>query len=483
MFCKKNIVTIILIVNVTCCHIKTLAQLCTGSLGDPVVNIDFGTGYGGNTSYYPSSAYSYTSSNCPNDGFYTITTSTSNCFNSSWHTVRNDHTGNGAFLLVNASYTPGDFMVTKVASLCPNITYEFAAWMLNVLNRSGIKPNITFSIETESGLVLQKYDTGPIAETGTALWKQYGFFFTTPANNPVVVLRITNNAPGGIGNDIALDDITFRPCTTATLTTKINGFIEDTVNVCEGLAGTYNFNGTISGNYNAAYRQWQLSSDGGQTWSNIVGANSANYVAMPTAIGKYYYRFIVAESMDAAKAGCSVASNKIAIYINAKPFVSAGGNRFMIAVNAIVLNGKVDGDSTVVYWQPPNFLNNATITNPIAIPTLNIKYTLHATSKYGCYNFDTALVKVVKGIFVPNIFTPTKDGKNDTWRIPFLDASLNAKVSVFNRFGQRGFYCQGCNVNWDGTFKNQPLPAGGYVYQVKFLNGEPDLQGSLLLLR
>jgi hypothetical protein len=66
MFCKKNIVTILFLVSFMCCHVKMLAQLCTGSLGDPVVNIDFGTGYDGNTSYYPSIAYTYTSSTCPN---------------------------------------------------------------------------------------------------------------------------------------------------------------------------------------------------------------------------------------------------------------------------------------------------------------------------------------------------------------------------------------------------------------------------------
>jgi hypothetical protein len=37
------------------------AQLCTGSLGDPVVNITFGTG-GGNTSSYTPPGYTYAAS-------------------------------------------------------------------------------------------------------------------------------------------------------------------------------------------------------------------------------------------------------------------------------------------------------------------------------------------------------------------------------------------------------------------------------------
>jgi hypothetical protein len=111
--------------------------------------------------------------------------------------VLHDHTGNGAFMLVNASYNPSDFFVTTVTDLCPNTTYEFAAWIMNVLvPRNGIKPNITFSIETPSGTVLQQYMTGDVPETSSPVWRQYGFFFSTPTNNAVIVLRMTNNAPG-----------------------------------------------------------------------------------------------------------------------------------------------------------------------------------------------------------------------------------------------------------------------------------------------
>ncbi len=459
------------------------AQLCTGSLGDPVVNIDFGNGYGSNTGYTPTSSYAFFGGQCPDDGYYTITRSSSNCFSGSWHTVAADHTGNGAFLLVNATYTPGDFIVTRVTDLCPNITYEFAAWILNILNRSGIKPNITFSIETESGTVLQQYNTGDIPETPVPQWKQYGFFFTTPANNPVIVLRMRNNAPGGLGNDIAMDDITFRPCSSILLASHINGSSSDTVNVCEGTTATYAFTGTVNGSYTSPVYQWQLSKDSGKTWKDITGANTLNYTAVPLSPGAYWYRFTAVESTNASSTSCRIASNYVAINIHGKPLVSAGGNRIIIAGNSITLNGSVTGDNPSFNWQPQSFLSDASIVSPITSPPANITYLLQATSVYGCYNFDTAFIKVIKGIFVPNAFTPGKDGKNDNWRIPFLDPALNAKVSVYNRFGQRVYYCQGCVVNWDGTFKGQTLPAGAYVYYIKFYNGYPDIKGSLLLVR
>ncbi|MEO8712855.1 MAG: hypothetical protein ABI405_12060, partial [Parafilimonas sp.] len=137
-----------------CLSVSAKAQLCNGSLGDPVVDINFGASGSGNTGYTPTNAYTYTSSTCPNDGYYTITKNTSGCFGNAWHTINSDHTGNGAFMLVNASYEPGDFFVTTVTNLCPNTNYQFSAWLMNVLNRTGIRPNITFSVEAADGTVL-----------------------------------------------------------------------------------------------------------------------------------------------------------------------------------------------------------------------------------------------------------------------------------------------------------------------------------------
>src|SRR5256714_15354652 len=85
------------------------AQLCTGSLGDPVVNITFGSGPNPGSSLNAATTnYTYVNSDCPNDGMYTIINKTSACFGNTWHSVNQDHTGDssGYFMLVNASFTP-----------------------------------------------------------------------------------------------------------------------------------------------------------------------------------------------------------------------------------------------------------------------------------------------------------------------------------------------------------------------------------------
>ncbi len=457
------------------------AQLCTGSLGDPVVNVTFGSG-GTNSGYTATNAYTYTSSSCPNDGFYTITNSTSNCFGNTWHTVSSDHTGNGAFLLVNASYTPGDFLVTAVNDLCPNTTYEFAAWIMNVINRFGsIKPNITFRIETINGTVIQQFSTGDIPETSSPLWKQYGFFFTTPASNNGIVLRMTNNAPGGIGNDIALDDITFRPCG-ATITSVIQGYT-DTVNICEGNMNSYTLTSAVSSAYISPVYQWQQSIDLGNTWKDIPGANAITYLRDPTSAGIYWYRLAVNEQSSVGITGCRIASNYVVINVHAKPLVNAGEDRVMFIGESVKLEATVTGETPVFYWAPPDNLSDINILDPIASPSTEKKYTLYATSSFGCKNEDDVRIKVVAGIFIPTGFTPNGDGKNDSWRIPFLDPKLGATVRVYNRYGQLVYESVSKTVDWDGSFSGRLQATGTFVYYISFKNGRKDMKGTFTLIR
>ncbi|MGZ5248100.1 MAG: hypothetical protein ACXWV5_13450, partial [Flavitalea sp.] len=215
----------------------SFAQLCTGSLGDPVVNITFGAGSNPGSSISGSTNMQFNQADCPADGQYTIRNSTSGCFGNAWYNLTEDHTpgdNNGYFMLINASFTPSDFYVQKVTGLCSNTTYEFASWIMNVINyTNSILPDITFSIEEEDGTILATSNSGPINVSSSAQWKQYGFFFTTPANINTVVIRMRNNAPGGNGNDLALDDITFRPCGPQ-VNAKIISNSGITTEVCEG---------------------------------------------------------------------------------------------------------------------------------------------------------------------------------------------------------------------------------------------------------
>jgi len=458
------------------------SQVCNGSLGDPVVNITFDQP--GFSAYVPSSGYTYTGSSCPNDGFYTVTNYTANCYGDTWHTLATDHSGRGSFMLVNASYQPGDFFLTTVTDLCPNTTYEFAAWVLNIMKPfNSIRPNITFHIEKPDGTILAVFDSGDLPVTTSPVWNKYGFLFTTPSNNATIVLRISNNAPGGYGNDLALDDITFSPCG-AKITAQIDGS-SDTVNVCEGNKNVYNFSGNASSLYQNPVYQWQESKDSGTTWLDLAGATDVSYLRLPTlSPGGYWYRLTVVDASVAGITACRIASNLLIINVHPKPVVDAGYDRVYIKGHPVTLLAVATGENISYNWNPPLYMNDTSLLNPKVSPPTDITYTLFVESSFGCTNEDTTNVKVVGGIFVPNAFTPNGDGKNDIWHIPFLDRGLNAEVNVFNRWGQLVYHVSGGTVSWDGSLNGKPQASGIYVYVITFKGNEfPKMKGTVALVR
>lgn len=294
------------------------AQLCTGSLGDAVVKIDFGTGTASHGTALGTgiTSYIYTTADFPNDGSYTIE-KTTNTPGTWWTTT--DHTGGGYMMVVNASLSTTDyFYKNTVTGLCPDTTYEFAAWIMNLLRSNDTSPpNITFTIESTSGTILGTYNTGDIGLSTSAVWKQYGFFFTTPTGISTVVIRMRNNKAGAApGNDIALDDITFRACG-PTVTSSVQNNTNTDLTICQGDTQSYTLTGTVSSGYSNPAYQWQVSNDNGTTWNDISGANTLTYSFVPAStVGTYLYRMAVAQSSNISSATCRVVSNTITFKVN-----------------------------------------------------------------------------------------------------------------------------------------------------------------------
>ena len=376
---------------------KIFGQLCEGSLGDPVVNITFGAGANPGPEVNTLNNYHYLTTDCPPDGSYTVANSTNNCFGGTWHNVAEDHTPgdfNGYMMVVNASYSPGVFFVETVDGLCPNTTYEFASWIYNVLQPfacmgMGIKPNITFTIETPAGAVLQSYQTGDIPEN--PVWKQYGFFFSTAAGVSSVVLRMTNNAPGGCGNDILLDDITFRAC--GPLVTAMIGGFADSADVCTGDTAVFTLYANVSAGYDDPVYQWQLSTNNGGSWQNIAMATNRTYIRPPEITpGTYLYRFAVSQLSNANISSCSIVSNVVSIRVNNFP-VAAASNRGSCIGDTLSFNAN---DGVLFSWAGPmNFTSkDPSPFIPGAVPANNGTYYVMVTSAKGCTSIDSTVAKL-----------------------------------------------------------------------------------------
>jgi gliding motility-associated-like protein len=312
------------------------AQVCTGSFGDPIIKFTFGAGIDLYGPPLPNGVtdLTYVKNNCPEGGSagsYAIVHGPGfDCFNGDWVNFAADHTPedpDGFFMLIHASNSPSDFFVQAVDGLCPSTSYQVGASIMNMASRSGeVPPNLTFSIEQKDGTLIQRFHTGDVPLVKPPQWwNDYAFYFTTPPGVSSVVIRITNNALGGNGNSLALDDIVFRT-SGPTVNINIDGRSGDSAVLCSNTANTLQFTSTVASCYASTSYQWQESIDQGNTWSNVEGAVNATYTAHPTTSGSALYRLMVAQMGNIGMAACQVASSPDAVTVleTAHPSVTIG---------------------------------------------------------------------------------------------------------------------------------------------------------------
>ncbi len=90
-----------------------------------------------------------------------------------------------------------------------------------------------------------------------------------------------------------------------------------------------------------------------------------------------------------------------------------------------------------------------------------------------------------KDVFVPNVFSPNDDGKND---ILFVYGNYINKVDmhIFNQWGQKIATINSRTQGWNGTHKGNPQPVGVYMYVLKAELSDGrivNLKGSITLVR
>jgi len=394
-------------------------KTCNGALGDPVIDEDFGSGANpGPLLSQGTTDLQYVSSSCPNDGQYTILNAlvdSNNCHPYTWFNVPTDHTGNknGYMMLVNASYQPSIFFTDVANGLCPNTTYEFSAYILNLnyislITATYSQPNITFTIEGPTGGgILATDTTGTIQPTTYnqgPVWVKYGVFFTTPANVTSIRLVMTNNAPGGNGNDFMMDDITFRACGPIIEEgiSSIGG--SKNLSMCEGTSETLTFKTQVVGD-NAPVFQWQASSTT-SPWTDIPGA-TADSLQVPFTNAQpnvYQYRLGVANGSGISNIGCRVYSTPLTVTVNPLPIVPPFTDQLVCEGNPLQL--MATGGATYTWTGPgiaPTNKNPLVINN--AAPANDGIYTVAAVSDSGCTGPPVSvMVKVI-----PKVVAAVKD--------------------------------------------------------------------------
>ena len=142
-------------------------------------------------------------------------------------------------------------------------------------------------------------------------------------------------------------------------------------------------------------------------------------------------------------------------------------------------------------WDPPTYLSDPNIYNPIANAEDTITYCVTAKGYNGC--IDTACITVyvlipAPDIHIPNAFTPNGDGVNDYF-LPIGYNITEFHMQIFNRWGQLVYETDDFEKGWNGEAKGVPGEIGAYVYYVVWqgkLDGVFDsgtLKGNVTLIR
>lgn len=353
---KNHLFTVVLILAFLFGVQKSTAQLgrCGGNSGIPIFTEDFGSGTTpGPALPMGTTSYTFTAA-APQDGSYTISSAT-DFFD--WRDI-DDHTPgdtNGKAFIVNANFTAGEFYSRRVDGLCENTSYEFSSWLINLLPETGcegagIPVNVRFEIwDALDTQRLAFGDTGDLFSDNDSVWEQYALVFQTLPGQTAIILKMRNNANGGCGNDLAIDDIVFKSCGDLVSLSTDTG--ETEILRCENagpistvLAATPDFSV-----YSSHVYQWQESTDG-ENWNDIPNATNATYTPN-NLIQSTSYRVKVAEdAQNLDNALCNVLSDTFNIRIlPVPPPPAASGDRTICEGERATLNATV-GNPYIVDW-------------------------------------------------------------------------------------------------------------------------------------
>jgi gliding motility-associated-like protein len=145
-------------------------------------------------------------------------------------------------------------------------------------------------------------------------------------------------------------------------------------------------------------------------------------------------------------------------------------------------------------WLPNVALSNNKVANPVASPIQTIQYEVTALDSINCSKKASVKVEVINTGFLPNLFTPNGDGKNDDYKILGLYGATDFEFVIYNREGtivyETTSWQTATSLGWNGQKGGVNQPSGLYYWKVQgkqpngqtlLLNGKST--GSVLLIR
>lgn len=366
-----------------------------------------------------------------------------------------------------------------------------------VVNRVGVISDITPDVNFCADLAAASYQWNVVGGTGADGfdWSQSGFA-ANPApvysNNTATVDAAWGNASGKVIVVPNKKDAagTITACPNLTYTENVNVVpLFDNTEVLDPLAPTICAGDAVQFTISkpSANTTYSYTKPADATGSAIV--NNGFTVNFPTSgdiIVNRFYTACPAYQPDPLKAIVTVIE---------RPVASIAG----VAVQPSMAELTLDGSKSTPLPKPGytytwNALGGGSITgvqndNTTKVtPSELISYyelTISASGSNTCASTATVRVEVRVLLEFPNVFSPNGDGTHDFFAVKNSEFFHNAKMEIFNQWGDKVYVHKGLYVaNWDGTNNGNDLPVATYYYiYTPNQEGYDAVAGSISILR
>lgn len=233
------------------------------------------------------------------------------------------------------------------------------------------------------------------------------------------------------------------------------------------------FNGTVSAKVSGGVGPYTY------IWSNRTISADASNLAPAT------YTITVSDNN-----GCTSVSSATVNKLDIETIVTAPFEETIEEGNSVQLR-EIGGKS--YSWLPTEGLSCSNCANPIASPLTTTTYSLTTLDGNGCPIKSTLTINVrqmcignEEAVFIPNVFSPNGDGKND---VLFVQGNGLKRIymSIYNRWGNLVFETADQSNGWDGTYKGSAVEEGTFIYFLKGLciqsGAEITLKGNVTLIK
>lgn len=219
------------------------------------------------------------------------------------------------------------------------------------------------------------------------------------------------------------------------------------------------------------------------------GGLSSNTVSNPTAFPASSITYTVVAQLGS----CIPDTHYVHIDVFPMPTVDAGIDQEVLAGTMVQL--LATGRNISSYqWTPSQGLNCYNCANPEVVALESTTFVVNVTSAQGCRASDSVHIYLFcdgRQVFLPNVFTPNADGKNDLFYPRGSGISHIKTFRIYNRWGEMLFERKDFPVNddtyaWDGMYQGEEMRPDVYVYVIEAVcsTGKPVMaKGDVTLIK